>query len=172
LSCDSFSILPGQRVRRVGDDAQARLVLRLLLDPGHHGPAGGGGLLRGRVGRDGLVDAGRDVLDGLQDVELEVGTFQLVCPTFGVKAVALIVLVLGREFLDRVAADVVVGHHQAVGGDEARRTSRPEAHGRFLEVFEPGGGRLEAVALLQELGGRGVEQPHALIGPGRAGQEQ
>src|SRR5262249_10139792 len=80
--------------------AQARPVQRLLLDGGHHGPAGGGGLLRVRVGRDGLVDAGRDVLDGLYDVELQVGTLQLLGPTFGVDAVAWVALLPGGGLRD------------------------------------------------------------------------
>ena len=57
--------------------AQAGLVERFLLDGGHDGPAGGERLGRLHVRLDGRVDARRHVLDRLQDVQFQVGAFQL-----------------------------------------------------------------------------------------------
>ena len=69
------------------------------------------------------------------------------------------------DLLQRVGADVVVGHHQAVGRDERARAAAVEADGRrLLQVLEPLGGRLEAVLLLELLQRQVVEEPHALVG--------
>jgi len=45
----------------------------------------------------------------------------------------------------------MVGHHQAIGGDERSRPAAIETHRRFLQMLEPRGSGLEMVFVLQNL---------------------
>jgi len=58
---------------------------------------------------------------------------------------------------------VTVAVKQGIGRNSAVTVSAVEAHRRLLKVFQPGVRRLEAVFGFQQLTGRIVVQPHALI---------
>src|SRR5262249_36256304 len=90
----------------------------------------------------------------------------LVGPGLGVEAVAEEVMLLGRKLLQVVGTDVVVGHDEAVCRDERPGTARVEANAGFLDMLEPLRRGLEPVLLLDGGEGRGVEEPHALVGEG------
>jgi hypothetical protein len=59
---------------------------------------------------------------------------------------------------------VVVGHDQAIGGNELARTAIIKANGGLLDVLEPIVRGFEAVFALQERIRRPIKQPHAFIG--------
>ena len=73
-----------------GDDVatEAGFVFRLFFNFGDDLAAGEGGVGTGEIGRDSGVNAGSDVLDGLEDVYLEVVGFDLIGLGLGVEAVA------------------------------------------------------------------------------------
>ena len=101
------------------------LVGRLLLDLGDGGAAGGERLGRLHLRLDCRVDCLGDVLDRHQDVQLHAGHFLFVLLAAGVEAVLDVVLALVlADFLDGLGADVMVGHHQAIGGDKRTRAVR------------------------------------------------
>ena len=143
--------------------AQAGFLERFLLDLGHDGAAGGERLGRLHVRLDGVVDALGHVLDVHEDVEFQVDALDFLGVVAGVEAVADVVVLLVADLLQRVGADVMVGHHQAVRRDERAGAAGVEAHRRLLHVVEPFGGRLEVVLLLEIFRRRVVEQPHALV---------
>jgi hypothetical protein len=92
---------------------QAAFLERSLFDAGHLGLAG----LKGFAGRHlwlhRSVDALRDVFDGDELVQLQIGRLELVGRRLGGKAVAVVV-VLGRgKLVQGVGADVMVGDHEA-----------------------------------------------------------
>lgn len=157
--------------------AQAGGVEGFLFDRGLGGVARGEHLGGRHVGAHRGVHLGGDVLDRLEHVELEVDALELLGARAGVEAVEQEVLFLGAELEDRVEADVVIRDDEAVGRRERARAAVVEAHGRALDVREPLGARLEAVALLELRERRVVEEPHAVVGArdergGAEGKEQ
>ncbi len=143
---------------------QPGLVERLLLDGRHRPALGDGGLGVGHSRPDRLEDPCGHVLDADQDVQLEVGGLDLLGVGPGQEAVLVVVLLRRADLLERVGADVMVGHHQAVGRDERARPAAVEPDGRRPQVLDPSGRRLEAVHLLQMPQRQVVEDPHPLIG--------
>src|SRR5467141_2086238 len=61
----------------------------------------------------------------------------------------------------------MVGHHQAISGDEKSGAAAIESHRRLLQVLEPSGGGLKMVLILQRLVRRIVKQPHSFVGVGK-----
>ena len=61
----------------------------------------------------------------------------------------------------------MVGHHQAVSGDERSRAAAIESHRGLLQVLEPSGGGLKMVLILQRLLRWIVKQPHSFVGVGK-----
>ena len=149
---------------------KTRLVRRLLLDRRHRSSLGDGGGTVVAPRLDGREHAIGHILDGDQNVELEVGRFHLVGVGPGEEAVLVIVFLGGADLLKHISADVVVGHHQAVGRDERPRAAAVEPDGRRLQVLDPPGRRLEAIRLLQVLERQVVEDPHPLVGQRRRGR--
>ena len=144
--------------------AQTGLVERRLLDLSHdlaaRGEGGGGrGILRNRG-----VDLRRHVLDGLQDVQLEVETLHLVRERLRGEAVAQIILLLRADLLESVRTDVMIRDQQSVLAHEAAGAAGIEAHGGLLQMLHPRVGGLELMAVLENLTRRLVEEPHAFIG--------
>ncbi len=155
-------------------DVVAELVLvgGGLLDLGDRLAPGGLGVGVGHLGGDLGGDLLGDVLDVHDDVQLEVGGPDLLGPGTGVEAGLVVVMFWRADFLKRVGPDVVVGHDQAVGGDERAGASAVEPNGGELQVLDPGVGGLEAVLLLEPFGGEVVEDPHPLVGLGRRGRAE
>ena len=148
--------------------SHSRLLQRLFLDGVHHRLARP--LLR-LLGRDrprghGRINAGRHVLDAHQHVQFQVDALQLIGRRAGVEAGLDQIALRGAQLLQRIGPDVMVGHHQAAGRDKRTGAPAVEAHGRLLQMFEPGIGRIEAVLLLKLLARRLIEQPHPLVGKG------
>ena len=114
-----------------GDDVVAQTILfgGFLLDLGHRLPAldrsGGVILLRAHV----TVDAIRHVLDGQQDIELQVGGLRFLGISASEEPVAVVVLRVGRQLGERVGAHVVVGHDKAVSRDEGAGAAVIESYG-------------------------------------------
>src|SRR4029077_354322 len=63
-----------------------------------------------------------------------------------------------------VESDMMIRQNQAVRGEKGAGAAAVEADRRFLQMNEPGLGRLEVVALLEQLAWRPVEEPHAFVG--------
>ncbi len=120
-------------------------------------------LFRRHVGLDGGFDFFGHVDDLHQHVQLLVHRLELLGERLGVEAVLDVILALGAELLQGAEADVVVGHDQAVGGDEGAGAAAVEADRRFLQMVVPRLRRVEAVFVLQMFLGRIVEEPKALI---------
>ena len=130
----------------LGDDAAARLE----------------GLLGRHVRLDRGLDLVGDVDDLHEDVQLLIDRLELLGQGLGVEAVLDEVVLLGGSLMSFCEtgepfgqADVVVGHDQAVGGDERAGAAAVEADGRFLQVLEPFLRRLEAVLFLEVFLGAG-----------------
>ena len=119
------------------------------------GPAGLLGLGQAAARVDRRVDPRGHVLDAHQHVQFQVGALQFLVAGPGVEAVGHVVLLLRAELLQGVDADVMVGHHQPVGGDERARAAAVEADGGPLQVGVPLLRRREVVVLLEDafLGG-------------------
>ncbi len=108
------------------------------------------------------LDLGGDVFHGHEDAHAHAGHGELLRRRLGVEPVAHVV-VLGRaQALEGAEGHVVVGEDEAVLGDEGG--ARPRVHGGEAEVVQKRRGRLEPVALLDELERRVVVGPHALVG--------
>ena len=107
---------------------EAGFIARFFFDFGDDLTAGEGSFGSAEVGRNGGVDTCGDVFDGLEDVYFKVVALDFFGGGFGVKAVAEIVVLLGAHLLEGVGADVVVGDHEAIAGDEGRGTAAVEAH--------------------------------------------
>ena len=120
----------------------------------------------------GGVDACGDVGDLDQLVELDLGTAHLVLQRRRVEAVLDEVLLLRREVLDAAMGAVMVGHHQALRRDEARRAAAREPDRGEPRLLEPLGIGSEAV-LLRYLGGwEVVVGPHPFVGArGESGKD-
>ena len=145
--------------------AQARAVLGLLLDSGDDLAARGKGVCWGGVIGHRGVDAGGDVLDGLQDVEFKIQAFDLLGRRGRVKAVAHIIFFLRADFLQRVRADVMVGNQEAVRAQETAGPAGVEAHGGFLQVVKPRLGSVELIPFAEQLARWLVVEPHAFVRP-------
>jgi hypothetical protein len=150
---------------------QAGRLFGLALDLRAHAAPGRAGLGRVRARGARGHDAFGHVLDRPQDVQLEVGTGQLLGSVVGVEAGLEQVALGAAQLLEDVGADVVVGHHQPVARNERARAAGGETHGRLLHVLEPLGARLESVARLELLEWRVVEQPHTLVGRRQCGEK-
>ena len=149
-----------------GDDVatEAGFVFRLFFNFGDDLAAGEGGVGTGEIGRDSGVNAGSDVLDGLEDVYLEVVGFDLIGLGLRVEAVAEDVFLLGAHLLEGVGGDVVVGDHEAVGGDEGSGAAAVEADGGKADVIEPSIGEIEVIFGFDLRTGRRGEKPHTFVG--------
>src|ERR1044071_218242 len=152
--------------------AQAALLRRLLLNRIHDRAAGALRIGCGHVGLDGCFPALGDVLDALQDVELEVDALHFFFRRLGVVAGGDVVVLRGGDFLQAVEPDMVVRQDQAVRGYERAGAAIVEADRRLLQMIEPRLRRLEAVALLEQLPRRMVEEPHPLVGEERHREEE
>ena len=143
--------------------AQARLLGRRLLDLGRRLAPGrrGGGVVH--VGRDLGVDGRGHVLDRHEDVQFQVGRLGLLLGRLGVVTEPVVVLVGGAQLRQRVGADVVVGHDQAVGRHERARAAVVESDGRGPQVVRPTGRGREPVARLERFQWKVVEDPHPLV---------
>ena len=110
------------------------------------------------------VDAFGHVGDGERLVEFEPGAFELVASLLGIETGRRKILLCVREALDAARYAMVVGQHQAMRRDEARRAMARDAQRRQPDVIEPGLIGPEAVGLLDLVGRKMVEQPHAFVG--------
>ena len=140
LSCDSFSI-DAIALRRVTSASASGVS---LVSAG--------------------VDLVGDVLDPDQDVQLQVERLRLLGRRLRVEADLVVILLLGADLLERVGADVVVGHDQAVARHERPRAAVVEPDGRRPHVLGPARRRREVVALLEGLERQLVERPHPFVG--------
>src|SRR5207249_10695310 len=113
----------------------------------------------------GRLHAVGHVRDADEDIELEIMATLLLGTSLGVDSVPVVIVVFIAELLKTVRPDVVVGHYQAVRRYKGARSAAIEAYGISLQVLQPGVGRIEIVALLQNLPRRIVEQPHAFVAP-------
>ncbi len=137
------------------------------------------GLLAGLIGLGlrlaghGALDLGGDLLDSHQDRDLLGLAAHLFAGGRRQKA-GLGERPVGARHLAGAALDaVVVGQHQAVGGDERAAAAAVDPRGRQPRPVEPRLIDLDAVALEHGGGGEVVEGPHALVGgqAGRRGRE-
>ena len=158
-----------------GDDiaAEAGFLAGFFLDLGDDLAAGESGVGAGERRGDGGVDAGGDILDGLEDVDLEIVGLDLIGGGLGVETVAEVIFVLRPHLLEGVGADMVVGDHQAVTRYKGGGAAAVEADGREADVVEPDIGEIEAVFGFDLGAGRGRVEPHAFVGAkGAAGKER
>jgi len=146
--------------------AQSAGRQRFLLDLGHHAASGSGRLVRRHVPLHRRLHAAGHVLDRHEDVEFEVVALELVGTRGRGEPVAHVIVPLVPEFGDGIGADMVVGEHEAVGGDERPRAAGAEPHRRLLEVGQPLRREFGPVVLFQGRE-RLVEEPHPLVGGGR-----
>ncbi len=158
-------------VQRDDLGVQPCLLLRGVLQGRHRlapRSAGSGGVEAAR----GAFDRLRDVFDRPEDVQVHVRAAQLVGERRRVEALLEQVALGRRQALQEVRRDVVVRHHEAVGGHDRAGAADRDADGGLLHVLEPRGRDLEAVALGELLRRRVVEEPHALVGRSGSGEGQ
>ncbi len=172
ISLVGVEVILAALVERDHVGAQAGLLLGFGLDPGH-------GLALGNTCR-GVVHVGLHVghdlvghvLDADQHVQFQVGGLDLIGLGLRQEPVPIKILLVGADLLEGVGADVVVGHHQAVGRDERPRSARVEPDRRESQVVEPGFGGLEVVFLLERLEREVVEDPHSFVGLHETSEQQ
>ena len=109
------------------------------------------------------LNARSNVFHRLEDIQFEIEAAFFPGGCARIKTVAQIIMVFIPEFLQRVRADMMVRQHQPVLGNKGAGAAAVEAHGRFLNVFEPRVRRVEAVFFLELIARRVVEQPHAFV---------
>jgi len=140
----AVQIVAAAAVERDDVAAHGRVVAAALLDLGRDGGRCVDGRLSRLAGRRGL-DAGRDVLGRVEPVELEAGTRALVLGAGGGEAVRdKIVRGIG-DLQHATDGTVMIGHHEAVRGDEGRRAAARDARRRLPNVVEKRGIGREAV---------------------------
>ena len=66
--------------------------------------------------------------------------------------------------MEGVGGDVVVGDHEAVGGDEGSGAAAVEADGGKADVIEPSIGEIEVIFGFDLRTGRRGEKPHTFVG--------
>ena len=155
-----------------GDDVapQAGGGQGFLFDRRHRGPTRWKGLVSRHSGRHRRLDAGRHVCDRHKDVQLKVVALQLIGPRRGGEAIAGVVVCFIAEFMQAVSANVMIGDHQTVGRHKGSGATGVEPDARLLQMEQPLRCQRCGVVLLEAVQGRGVEEPHPLVGPnaGRA----
>ncbi len=143
--------------------SQRSLFERFFLDFCHDRPTGQERFLSFHIALDGGVHSVRDVLNAHQDVQLQVQALFLFGRRPRVEPVPKIIVLLIAELLQRIGADMVVREDQAVGRDERPGAAAVETHRGFLKMFQPAIRWLEIVFFFQQLAGRIVIEPHALV---------
>ncbi len=168
----AIQIVDAALVERDHVGAKTGLVFALLLDLGDDVCPRLAGLVRGQAGLHARVHALGDVFDRHQDVQFEVGRLWFLRARLRVETVAHVIVLLAADLLQGVEADVMIGNHESIRGDERTAAAGVETHARFLQMFEPLRGRLELILLLELLERRLVEEPHALVGKGGRGDDE
>src|SRR5215475_13762460 len=147
----------------------------LFFNRGHLGLALLGGFFVRGFRFDCALYALRHVLVRDHHVDFEVGAFQLLFASGGVKTLFDEVASARREFRYLPRAYVLVGEDQAVSRNEGSGPSAralAQAHGGQPRVIEPFARWLEAVLLLPLLERRVVESPHPFVGEPRGDEDQ
>ena len=116
----------------------------------------------------------RNILHGHQHVDFEVGGLHLLLRRRCIEAVAEVVVLGGRVFLQLAARHVMIGEQQAVGADKRARSAVVEPDAGEPQMIEPGLRGMEVILGRQQLEWRVVKGPHAFFGVnhGRRGQQK
>ena len=149
-----------------GDHVVTHLILGRsgLFDLSHFGAFGGIGFGIVRVFRHSSKHFCRYVTDINQNIQFQVRRFEFFSLGFGNEADLVIVFLFGRELLECIGTDVMVGHDQSIGGNERAGSSIIKADSRTSQLIDPSLGWFEPVFLFKLLEWKVVKDPHAFIG--------
>ena len=153
--------------------AQAGLVLALLFDGRNLGIASLErlGLVTNVLGC--ALHPRGHVFHADQHVNFEIGRLHLSLRRGRIKAVAQIVVLGGRVFLQLATGHVVIGKHQAVGADERARPAVVQPHAGEAQMVQPCLAGMEVIFGRQLLERWVVKGPHAFFGVNhRRGSQQ
>ena len=121
--------------------------------------------------RRGLFHFSGDILDLLQAVQFDLGTFRFVFARFGEEAILDVILFGGRQLAQAGLRAMVIGHHQTLFGNERCRATAGDTHRTQHGVVRPFSIGGKAVLRLDFLCRQIIERPHPFGGHGKPGDD-
>ena len=150
---------------------EPRAARFLILEGVNRGAAGEIRLLRAHLGGYRGHDLFGYILDGLQNIQLQVRTLLFLGPGCGIETVFHDVRFFAAQFLRAIQPDVMIGENQTFRGDERTRPVR-KPYGCLLDEPAPVRSDVEGITASQNLNRQAIGQEHALLRPQRDTSEE